>query len=111
MRQHQFDAIGLIYAHAPAEKRKEYHQAFLSFLKPGGTIILEGFSKNHLRHSATNEKAGGPKDIRMLYSTEEVQADFAGLETLLLKEEETELTEGLYHFGEASVVRFVGRKR
>jgi hypothetical protein len=107
----RFDAIALVFAHTPAAKRRDCHRAFLPLLKTGGTLILEGFSKNHLQHSAYNERAGGPKDIHMLFSTEEIESDFAELETALLVEEETELSEGLFHLGRASVVRFVGRKR
>jgi len=47
----------------------------------------------------------------MLFSVEEVQNDFSDFEVHYLKEEEVELSEGLYHNGISSVVRFVGRKK
>ncbi|WP_299459415.1 bifunctional 2-polyprenyl-6-hydroxyphenol methylase/3-demethylubiquinol 3-O-methyltransferase UbiG [uncultured Microscilla sp.] len=105
-----FDAIGLIYAHFDADKKTTYHQQLANCLKPGGIIILEAFSKAHLHFSALDPKVGGPKNKAMLYSTDEIAADFQGYEMLKLAEEEIELNEGLYHIGKGSVVRFVGRK-
>lgn len=105
-----FDAIGLVYAHFPAEKKSIFHQQLNDYLKPGGIIILEAFSKNHIHLNKLDPKVGGPKDVDMLYSTAEIIADFEGYEVLLLEEEEILLNEGKYHIGKGAVVRFVGRK-
>ncbi|EAY30137.1 class I SAM-dependent methyltransferase [Microscilla marina] len=105
-----FDAIGLVYAHFDADKKAVYHQQLADYLKPGGVILLEAFSKSHLHFSALDPKVGGPKSKAMLYSTDEITADFQGYEMLKLAEEEIALNEGLYHIGKGSVVRFVGRK-
>ena len=107
----QFDAIALIYAHFPAEIKSLYHKILDNYLRKGGIIIFEAFSKNHLDFIRKNEKVGGPKDVATLFSTEEIQADFANYETLELSEKEIELSEGLYHNGIGSVIRFVGRKK
>lgn len=107
----QFDAIALIYAHFAAPLKSVYHQHFSNYLKKGGLIILEAFSKKHLEYIAKNEKVGGPKDLAMLYSMEEIKADFENFEILELTETEVELHEGLYHNGLGSVIRFVGKKK
>lgn len=105
-----FDAIGLIYAHFSAEKKSLFHRKLDTFLKPGGILILEAFSKNHLHLVTQNPKVGGPKDVAMLYSKEEILADFQNYEILILVEEEIMLEEGKFHNGKGSVIRFVGRK-
>ena len=46
--KHHFDAIGLIYAHFTAETKSRYHKILDGYLKPGGTIIFEEFSKSNL---------------------------------------------------------------
>jgi SAM-dependent methyltransferase len=107
----QFDAIVLIYAHFPADLKSTFHKELCKYLKPGGTIIFEAFSKNHIKFNSVNENAGGPKDLAMLFSIEELQKDFRDFDIQLLVEEETELSEGLYHIGQSSVVRFVGKKK
>jgi 2-polyprenyl-3-methyl-5-hydroxy-6-metoxy-1,4-benzoquinol methylase len=104
----QFDAIGLIFAHFPMPERRDFYRELMGYLKPGGVIILESFSKNHLKHSDVNPKAGGPRDPNMLFSIAEAAAEFAPLETLFLEEMEVELREGDHHVGLSSVVRYVG---
>lgn len=107
----QFDAIALIYAHFPADIKSTIHKTLSNYLRKGGLIIFEAFSKKHLDYIAQNEKVGGPKDIASLFSTEELQADFASYDVLELTEKEIELSEGHFHNGKGSVIRFVGRKR
>lgn len=109
-QQNQFDVIALIYAHFPADKKSSYHRMLTAYLKPGGFVIFEAFSKSHLDYRRKNEKIGGPTEIDMLFSMEEIKADFENFDILELVEQEIELNEGLYHNGKASVIRFLGRK-
>lgn len=106
-----FDAIGLIYAHFSAEKKSAFHKKFSTYLKPGGIIIFEAFSKKHLQQIQLDPKVGGPRDIDMLFSIEEIMADFDNYEVIKLAEEEIVTQEGKYHMGKGSVIRFVGRKK
>ncbi len=105
-----FEALALIYAHFPANIKSDLHKKLIKLLKPGATVIFEAFSKKHLEYIAKNEQVGGPRELDMLFSFEEIQADFAGFEILELTETEVQLNEGLFHNGLGSVVRFVGRK-
>jgi hypothetical protein len=107
--ENQFDAMALIYAHFPANVKADFHTILAAYVKPSGIVIFEAFSKSHL--ALNNENAGGPKDIDMLFSVDEIQNDFSTFEVLYLKEEEVELSEGLYHNGKSSLIRFVGRKK
>ena len=105
-----FDCIGLIYAHFPAAVKSNYHKALNEYVRIGGVIIFEAFSKSHLKFSAINPKAGGPKDEDMLFSVDEIKKDFSNYDIVELVEREVTLNEGLYHIGMSSVVRFVGIK-
>lgn len=106
-----FEAIGLIYAHFPANKKSDFHQKLKQYLKPEGIIIFEAYSKSHLDYRKRNPSVGGPASLEELYSIEEIQADFGDFEIVLLQEEEVTLHEGSFHVGTGSVVRFVGRKK
>lgn len=106
-----FDAVGLIYAHFTPDLRSDYHQKLISLLKHGGSLILEGFSKEHLHYNQKNPKVGGPRDIAMLYSLEELSSDFDHLEIHTQNETLTALDEGKYHVGQGSVVQLIGVKR
>lgn len=107
----QFDVIALIYAHFPASIKSLYHKTLSKYLRKNGIIIFEAFSKKHIDYISKNEKVGGPKDIDMLFSVDELKSDFANYEIIELTEKEIELNEGLFHNGHGSVVRFVGRKK
>jgi 2-polyprenyl-3-methyl-5-hydroxy-6-metoxy-1,4-benzoquinol methylase len=107
----QFDAIALIYAHFPADIKSLIHRALSKYLRKGGTIIFEAFSKKHIDYIAKNEKVGGPKDIASLFSIEEIKADFDNFHFAELTETEIKLSEGLFHNGVGSVIRFVAEKQ
>lgn len=105
-----FDAIALIYAHFSSWKISTIHKKLNQLLKENGTIIFEAYSKKHLAYKEANPKAGGPEDIDMLFSLEQIQTDFKGFEIQILEEKEIVLNEGEFHKGAGSVIRFVGKK-
>ncbi|MGE8431376.1 MULTISPECIES: class I SAM-dependent methyltransferase [Chryseobacterium] len=109
-QKEQFDVIALIYAHFPASVKSSIHQMLNQYLRKGGFIIFEAFSKNHLEYIAKDEKVGGPKDIESLFSIDEIKADFPNYNIVELTETEIDLNEGLFHNGTGSVIRFVGQK-
>jgi len=100
-----FDVIALIYAHLPPQIRKVVHQRVVTWLKPGGRVILEAFHPRQLQHSS-----GGPKNPEMLYDQVMLRDDFSSLKEIIMKEQTIHLSEGNYHQGEAEVVRYVGKK-
>lgn len=109
-KDEQFDAIALIFAHFPADIKSSIHKLLDKYLKKGGTLIFEAFSKSHLEYVLKNEKVGGPKDIESLFSIDEIKSDFSNYKVLNLEEKEIELNEGVFHNGLGSVIRFVGEK-
>lgn len=107
----EFDAIAMVYAHFPPDVRSQYHQLLLSYLRRDGLVIFEGFSKKHRVYQDKNPNVGGPKDEAMLYSMEEIKADFGSLNFLELYETEVDLKEGKFHDGLGAVIRFVAQKK
>jgi SAM-dependent methyltransferase len=102
-----YDAVGIIFLHVnESEKESEVlSRNVMDALKKNGRIILELFSKNQL-----GKKSGGPQDLSMLCSIEQVQKNFPTLKHVILREENVLLSEGEFHQGEASVIRLVGIK-
>ncbi|MCW2313213.1 SAM-dependent methyltransferase [Rhodoferax antarcticus] len=101
-----FDAVMIIFTHLPESFRRDAHRRLGQGLKPGGRLVVEGFHPQQLTHSS-----GGPKDVTMLYSAEQLSDDFAAL---LAPEHvwhgEVSLSEGPGHQGLAVVTRWTGRK-
>ena len=106
----RYDAAAMIFAHLPPNVLRDYHRLIAERIKPNGFVILEGFSKGHLEINQKNPSAGGPKNIDMLFSSEEIQKDFSEFEIILLEEKEVELKEGKFHNGRGKVIRFIGKK-
>jgi SAM-dependent methyltransferase len=103
--ENRFDAIGLIYVHMPPEKRRQLHAHVTHALKPGGTLILEGFGKDQIKYGS-----GGPRNIDMLFSTSELRQDFGELKIDFLEEKEVFKKEGLFHEGKASIIQMTAQK-
>ena len=109
--ENSFDALALIFAHFPEAKRSAIHQHLLRFLKPGGVLILEGFSRRHSEFQKGNPKAGGPRDPEMLFDLEMLKEDFRDFEFQEASEETIRLEEGEYHQSEASLIRIFAVKK
>ena len=101
-----FDAVGLIYFHLSTPGRILLHSQACNALKPGGVLILEAFHTSQLGNST-----GGPPSLEMLFNEETLLSDFASLEMIEIYQTRVILDEGLFHQGEAEVIRFVGRKK
>jgi SAM-dependent methyltransferase len=100
-----FDVISLIHIHFPPSTRKYVHRKMINSLKKGGFLVMEAFSKNQLKF-----KSGGPSNVDMLYSVDDLKEDFHLLDIQTLDQVEYEMNEGPFHQGTASVVRLVAMK-
>ena len=105
-----FDNAALIFAHFPPNLRHYFHSEVAKLIKPGGTIVLEGFSKSNLKNRQENPNIGGPNNLEMLFSEKEIRNDFKDFEIVELQEVEVRLKEGNFHNGVGNMIRFIGRK-
>jgi len=103
-----YDLVALVYLHLAAPDRKRLHALALAALKPGGRIVLEAYRPEQIERQKAGER-GGPRDVGLLYSVEDLRQDFAGRELLELGEFDAELHEGALHVGQGAVVRAVVR--
>ena len=101
-----YDCIALIFAHALPVLRSKHHQLVQEWLKPNGTLILQGFEKSQF-----GRNSGGPANKDMLFERQELLSDFKALDNITVFEEEAELDEGKFHRGKASLINLTGIKR
>ena len=68
-------------------------------LKPGGLLILTGYTPKQLQYGT-----GGPKEVENLYTRTMLEKEFAGLRDVKIVEQELELNEGASHAGLSAVI-------
>jgi len=100
-----YDLVALIYVHLPENKRKHLLSESINALKVGGKILLEVFSKEQINYTS-----GGPKDLKLLYSLDELMGDLKGIDFQVKDLKQINLDEGDFHRGAGSVVRVVASK-
>jgi hypothetical protein len=74
-------------------------------LKPGGLLIIQGYTPKQLSFST-----GGPKQLENLYTRAMLESAFGGFDNIRIAEEEREIHEGTSHGGMSAVINFTARK-
>jgi hypothetical protein len=105
----EYDVVASIFLHFPSAIRRTLHRKMVAALKPGGLLILEGYTRRQLVFRASGT-VGGPSDADMLFDPLEVARDFAGLRYEHIDEERVFLDEGKRHYGSSAVLRIRGRR-
>ena len=104
--RNEFDAIVCIFIQfASAADRKTLFDGFLAALKPGGTLLMEGYGVKQLQY-----KSGGPGKLEHLYTEEALRQAFSKWDVVSVLEHEAVLDEGPKHNGMAALVDLVARK-
>jgi SAM-dependent methyltransferase len=106
VEKNNYDAAAIVFLHFEPSDRKKVHSKIIDSVKNGGYIIAELFSKDQLEYGT-----GGPKNINMLYTVDEIKEDFASMDIMELEKKEIEFNEGEHHKGKASVIRLFAQKR
>jgi 2-polyprenyl-3-methyl-5-hydroxy-6-metoxy-1,4-benzoquinol methylase len=100
----KYDVIVIINFHLEEKQRENYNQKIIESLRPNGRIILQVFDKEQIKNNS-----GGPKDLNLLYTLEDIVNSFHSLEfEYFAKENTTRFIDGTKK--EAAIIRFVGKK-
>lgn len=100
-----YDTIISVFAHTPADVRRKVHSMVVNALAEGGVFVFEGYSPNQLKFDT-----GGPRDVALLVTVDDLRQELAGLHFDVLREVERDVVEGKLHTGRAAVVQCVARK-
>jgi len=99
-----YDLIVNINFHCYEDTREDFNKKIITALKPNGKVILQVFDKEQIK-----KNSGGPKDISLLYSLEDIVNGFYDLEfEYFTKETDLRFMDG--EKKESVVIRFVGEK-
>lgn len=101
----RWSGIVSIWCHLPQPLREKVHARCVKGLAPGGAFVLEHYTPKQLQLDT-----GGPKDVSMLPTLEQLQHELHGLVFELGREVEREIHEGAKHEGHSATVQVVARK-
>ncbi|MGB8274173.1 MAG: class I SAM-dependent methyltransferase, partial [Alphaproteobacteria bacterium] len=102
----RFDLVAAIFIQfAPPEERARMFENIKKCLKPGGLLILQGYTPKQIEY-----KTGGPPDVANLYTAALLRQAFADMTILHLREHEDVIEEGERHSGLSALVDMVARK-
>lgn len=100
-----WDGIVMIFGHFNEGLRASLYQRMSAGLKPGGTLLMEVYTKDQLSYGT-----GGPKSIEYLYDKQELEAAFSEFSSVSIQEIIREINEGEYHKGVSATVQLIAIK-
>jgi hypothetical protein len=101
-----YDVVAAIFVQfAPPQVREAMFAGMLRTLKPGGVLLLQGYTPRQLDY-----RTGGPPRAEHLYTPELLRQFFAGHEIVELREHDDVLAEGTQHAGMSALIDCVVRR-
>lgn len=104
--ENAFDVVVEIFTQfsTPAERARKW-AGMRRTLKPGGLLILQGYTPKQLQYGT-----GGPQEIENLYTRQMLEEGFTGFKEMRIVEEELEMHEGNRHKGLSAVISMTAYK-
>jgi SAM-dependent methyltransferase len=101
-----FDIVAEIFTQfsSPAERATKW-AGMRRALKPGGLLIIQGYTPKQLQYGT-----GGPKELENLYTRAMLEDAFRDFHEVTIVEEEVEMREGTRHSGMSAVIGLTARK-
>ncbi len=96
---------GIFFQFASPAERPELFEKIKQSLKPGGTVVIQGYGRNQI-----NYNTGGPGKLENLYDEDMLRQAFADYDLLVCESYESTINEGAGHSGMSALIGFVARK-
>jgi hypothetical protein len=90
---------------SPSAERTMKWRGMRRTLKPGGLLIIQGYTPKQLQHGT-----GGPKQLENLYTRPMLEQEFGDFRDLKIVEEERDMREGASHAGLSAVIGLTATK-
>ena len=102
-----YDGVAAIFVQfADPAMRERLFASIKRCLKPGGTLLLQGYTPRQLDY-----QTGGPPQLSHLYTEALLRGSFADFDLLELQDYEAELSEGERHSGRSALIGLVAQRR
>jgi cyclopropane fatty-acyl-phospholipid synthase-like methyltransferase len=104
--ENRFDMVAAIFIQfAPPELREQMFTHIKHCLKPGGLLLLQGYTPHQLHY-----RTGGPSQAENLYTEALLRSAFEDMQILHLREHDDIISEGSGHSGMSALIDLVARK-
>ena len=103
---HYDNVVGIFFQFANAADRQQIFAHMDACLKPGGTLLIQGYTPRQLDFNT-----GGPGKLEHLYDEALLLKAFGHYDILDLRTYEAELSEGTGHQGMSGLLGFTARKK
>lgn len=104
--QGEFDLVADVFSQfSTPDQRAQKWAGMLQALKPGGTLMVVGYTPKQLEY-----RTGGPSAVENLYTAQMLRDAFGGLRIDILEEKDQILSEGPGHSGLSAVIGLVAVK-
>jgi 2-polyprenyl-3-methyl-5-hydroxy-6-metoxy-1,4-benzoquinol methylase len=101
-----YDGVVAIFVQfADPATRGRLFERIVRSLKPGGVLILQGYTPKQLAY-----RTGGPPTLSHLYTRELLESAFQDLSIIELRDYEAEVREGQGHSGRSALIGLVARR-
>ena len=97
--------VGIFFQYATPQERSQLFARMLDSLKPGGTLIIQGYTPRQLEFNT-----GGPGKLAHLYDEALMLDAFGHLDILDLRTYEAEISEGTGHQGMSGLIGLTARQ-
>lgn len=102
-----YDGVAAIFVQfADPALRERLFRRMADSLKPGGTLLLQGYTPRQLDY-----RTGGPPLVSHLYTPELLREAFAAMDIVELREYDADVAEGSAHCGRSALIGLVARRR
>ncbi len=104
----EWDGVIVVFCHLPSALRAEVWSKISRSLKPGGALVMELYTPKQLEATKAGRSVGGPKDLDLMVTADEVKRAFPEMSFQILREVEREMHEGDGHRGLSHTVQVLG---
>ena len=102
-----YDGVAAIFVQfADPALRERLFAHMQRSLKPGGTLLLQGYTPKQLEY-----RTGGPPLLSHLYTADLLREAFAAMDIVELRDYEADVAEGSGHHGRSALIGLVARRR
>jgi cyclopropane fatty-acyl-phospholipid synthase-like methyltransferase len=100
-----FDVVVAIFIFVAPAERPAFFANLKAALKPGGLLLMQGYRPKQIEY-----RTGGPPDAARLYTRAILQAGFADMAELDIREHDSVISEGSSHVGMSALIDLIAKK-